>query len=220
MKVMRKIINKVLCFTFLANICCNPVNAADIKICDYRFVKNTSIIEHIKSCVNFSGPSFQSLWSTGRKGESSEHLAIDTDCMAYTVKLSPTLTADEIYISAPIIDSASGSKMVGEILLTVPYGHNERLQDVMNELCFTNDLPDRFTQIGKQHIQYFLNASDAPTELPAEYNEIKNLSEFETKKDELEAATVIVEEDDKKVLGTKLSNINKILLVNVIKADE
>ncbi|MBQ3876594.1 MAG: hypothetical protein II796_03700, partial [Oscillospiraceae bacterium] len=119
-----------------------------------------------------------------------------TDCMAYTVKLSPTLTVEEIFISAPIIDSASGSKMVGEILLTVPYGHNERLQDVMNELCFTNDLPDRFTQIGKQHIQYFLNASDAPTELPAEYNEIKNLSEFETKKDELEAATVIVEEDD------------------------
>ena len=50
MKVMRKIINKVLCFAVLANICCNPVNAADIKICDYRFVKNTSIIAYKELC--------------------------------------------------------------------------------------------------------------------------------------------------------------------------
>lgn len=220
MEFTKKVINKVLCFTFLANICCNPVNAVDINICDYRFVKNTKIIEHIKSCVNFSGSSFQSLWSTGRKGESSEHLAIDTDCMAYTVKLSPTLTADEIYISAPIIDSASGNKMVGEVSLAVPYGHNECLQDVMRELCFMNDLPGRFVSIGKQHVQYFLNASDAPTELPAEYNEIKNLSEFETKKDDLEAATLIVDDRDTRTLGTGLASINKFLLVNIMEADE
>ena len=49
MEFTKKVINKVLCFTFLANICCNPVNAVDINICDYRFVKNTKIIEHIKS---------------------------------------------------------------------------------------------------------------------------------------------------------------------------
>ena len=59
-----------------------------------------------------------------------------------------------------------------------------------------------------------------PQNCQREYNEIKNLSEFDAKKDELEAATVIVDEDDKKVLGTKLTNVNKILLVNVIKADE
>lgn len=42
----------------------------------------------------------------------------------------------------------------------------------------------------------------------------------ETKKDELEAATVIVDEKDKKALGIGLSNINKISLVNVIEADD
>ena len=221
MKFMKKIINKMLCFTALVNICCNPANAInEINVCDYRFVNNTKIIEHIKSCVNFSGPSFKSLWSLDRAKESSEHLAIDTEHMVYTVKLSPTLKVDEIYISVPIIDSASGSKMVGEILLTVPYGHNERLQDVMNELCFTNDLPDRFTQIGKQHIQYFLNDPNAPTELPVEYKKIESVSDYEEKKDDLEDAKVVVEEKDKKTLGTGLSNINKISLVNVLKADE
>lgn len=42
----------------------------------------------------------------------------------------------------------------------------------------------------------------------------------ETKKNELEAATVIVDEKDKKALGIGLSNINKISLVNVIEADD
>ena len=140
--------------------------------------------------------------------------------MVYTVKLSPTLKVDEIYISAPIIDSASGSKMVGEILLTIPYGHNECLQDVMNELCSTNALPDRFAQIGKQHIQYFLNDPNAPTELPVEYKKIESVSDYEEKKDDLESTKVVVEEKDKKTLGTGLSNINKISLVNVLEADE
>lgn len=221
MKLTKKVINKVLCFAILANICCYPVNATSkIDVCDYRFVNNTKIIEHIKSCVNFSGPSFKSLWSLDRAKESSEHLAIATAHILYTVQLSPTLKVDEIYISAPIIDSASGSKMVGEILLTVPYGHNERLQDVMNELCFTNDLPDRFTQIGKQHIQYFLNDPNAPTELPIEYEKIETLSAFEEKKDDLEVAKVIVNDKDGKTLGTGWSDISKISLVNVIRTEE
>lgn len=42
----------------------------------------------------------------------------------------------------------------------------------------------------------------------------------ETKKNELEAATVIVDEKDKKALGIGLSNINKISLANVIEADD
>ena len=57
-------------------------------------------------------------------------------------------------------------------------------------------LPQGLTFAASEDVPYFLNAPDAPTELPAEYNEIKNLSEFETKKDELEAATVIVDEKD------------------------
>ena len=39
---MKKIINKMLCFTALVNICCNPANAInEINVCDYRFVNNT-----------------------------------------------------------------------------------------------------------------------------------------------------------------------------------
>lgn len=131
MKFMKKLINKVLCFAILANICCYPANATSITMCDYRFVSNAGIIEHIKSCVNFSDPSFQSLWSLDRTKESSEHLAIDTEHMAYTVKLSPTLKVDEIYISAPIIDSASETEIVGTVFLSAEYDKIEvRLSDV------------------------------------------------------------------------------------------
>lgn len=221
MKLTKKVINKVLCFAVLANICCYPANAInDIAVGDYRFVNNTKIIEHIKSCVNFSGPSFKSLWSLDRAKESSEHLAIATDHMLYTMQLSSTLKVDEIFISAPIIDSASGSKMVGEILLTVPYGHNESLQDVMNELCFTNDLPDRFTQIGKQHIQYFLNAPDAPTELPVEYKKIESVSDYEEKKDDLESTKMMESIKEQQALDTEFLCIKKVLFLNIMEAAE
>ena len=221
MKFMKKLINKVLCFAVLANICCDPANAInDIAVCDYRFVSNAGIIECIKASVNFEGTRFKSLWATGRKGESREHLAVDTDHILYTMQLSPTLKVDKIYISVPIIDSASGSKMVGEILLTVPYGHNERLQDVMNELCFTNDLPDRFAQIGKQHIQYFLNAPDAPTELPVEYKKIESVSDYEEKKDDLESTKMMESIKEQQALDTEFLCIKKVLFLNIMEADE
>ena len=97
MKFIKKIINKVLYFTFLANICCGSVNAIrNIDFCDSRFVKNTEIVRLINDRVDFKSECCKSLWSTGRKGESSEHLAIDTEHMAYTVKLSPTLTVEHL----------------------------------------------------------------------------------------------------------------------------
>ena len=221
MKFMKKLINKVLCFAILANICCYPANAInDIAVCDYRFVSNAGIIECIKASVNFEGTRFKSLWATGRKGESREHLAVDTDHILYTVQLSSTLKVDEIFISAPIIDSASGSKMVGEISLSVKYGDNLQLQNVIRDFCSTDTLPDKFTLSEAKNIQYFLNAPDAPVELPVEYKKIESVSDYEEKKDDLESTKVVVEEKDKKTLGTGLSNINKISLVNVLEADE
>lgn len=219
MKFTKKVINKVLCFTVLANICCNPANAVnDITVCDSRFVKNTEIVRLINDRIDFKSECFQSLWSTGRKGESSEHLAIDNKHIVYTVQLSPTLTVEEIFISAPIIDSA---KVVGVILLSAQYDKdNIDLSGTITDFHSSKILPQGLNFAASEDVPYFLNAPDAPTELPAEYNEIKNLSEFETKKDELEAATVIVDEKDKKALGIGLSNINKISLVNVIEADD
>ena len=182
MKLTKKVINKVLCFAVLANICCYPANAInDIAVCDYRFVSNAGIIECIKACVNFEGTRFKSLWATGRKGESREHLAVDTAHILYTVQLSSTLKVDEIYISAPIIDSASGSKMVGEISLSMKYGDNLQLQNVIKDFCSTDTLPDKFTLSEAKNIQYFLNAPDAPTELPVEYKKIESVSDYEEK---------------------------------------
>lgn len=222
MEFTKKVINKVLCFAVLANICCYPVNAInDIAVCDSRFVSNAGIIEHIKSCVNFSGPSFKSLWSLDMAEKSREHLAVDTEHILYTVQLSPTLTVDEIFISAPIIDSASGSKMVGTILLSAQYSKPAvPLSDAIRDFCLVGTLPHDLNLVGEEDVQYFLNAPDAPAELPVEFQKIESLSTFETKKEDLEAAKVVVEEKDKKILGTGLSNINKISLVNVLRADE
>lgn len=228
MKFTRKIVNKILCLTVLGNMCCNPVSAvSNINFCDYRFVNNASIIESIKSCVDFSGPSFKSLWATGRKGESREHLEVDTDHILYTVQLSPTTTAteiptvNEIYISAPIIDSASGSKIVGDVAVLMQYSKSGvQLSDVIRDFCLAETLPRDLNSVGKRNVQYFLNDPDASTKLPVEYEKIESFSAFEAKEADLEAAKVIVDDKDKKALGTGLSNINKMALVNVIKADE
>ena len=196
-----------------------------IDVCDLRFVSNAGIIKCIKDSVNFEGTIFKSLWATGRKGENREHLKIDTEHILYTVQLSPTTaaeipTVDEIFISAPIIDSASGSKMVGDISLSVKYGDNLQLQNVIRDFCSTNNLPNTFTLSEAKNVQYFLNAPDAPTELPVEYREIKTLSEFAERKDDLEVATIIVDDKDQKALGTGLSTIGKISLVNIIEVDD
>lgn len=221
MRFIKRNINKLICFTVLASICCNSVNAVSIDVCDYRFVSNAGIIEHIKSCVDFSGPSFESLWSLDRAKESREHLAIDTEHMAYTVQLSPELKVDEIYISAPIIDRTSNAKVVGTVFLSAGYDKNEAiLSNVIKDFCLVEKLPQNLNLAGKEDIQYFLNAPDAPTELPVEFQKIESLSELGEKKDELEATEVVVNDKDGKTLDTCMFNINKITLVNIIKTGE
>ncbi len=228
MKLFQKVINKVLYCTVLLNVCYSPVNAvSNMTVSDSRFINNMGLIEEIKRKINFHSAGFESLWAAGRKGESREHLEVDTEHILYTVQLSSTPavdetpTVDEIFISAPIVDNSGAKNAIGTILLSAQYSRqNVQLSDIIKDFCITGTLPNELDLAEAEDVQYFLNAPDASAELPVEYQKITNLSEFEAKKDKLETTTVVIDDKDKKALGAGLSNIEKISLVNVFKAEE
>ena len=219
MRFTKRVINGILC-TILVSIYCPPVNAASIDVYDSRFINNPEIIDCIKNRVNFKDKYFLSLWDINRKGENCKGLEVDTEHLLYTVQLSSEKTVDEIFISAPIIDNSCDNKMVGTILLSAQYGDQKvNLSDVLKDFCLNESLPQRLNLAEANDVQYFLNTPDAPTELPVEYEKIESLSAFEEKKEELETITVVVADQDKKPLGTGLSNIGKVSLVNIVSDD-
>ncbi len=97
---------------------------------------------------------------------------------------------------------------------------NLPVQDVIKDFCSTDTLPDKFHFVRSKKCSVLSKCSRCTCRITSGVSKIESLSTFETKKEDLEAAKVVVEEKDKKILGTGLSNINKISLVNVLRADE